>query len=112
MLKQVGGWGLEERDPGTPTTWRPRFGVSKDEIPATRRPPATEAAQAAPGSDVFALCALHDEGQALVSTPDNDGAFKNRVPKGGTRIERWNGRPACGCETPQAPPWLPTFEPP
>jgi hypothetical protein len=76
------------------------------------RPPATDAAQAAPGFGVFAFYALHDEGQALESTPDDDGAFKNRVPKGGTRIERWNGRPACGCEMPHAPPWLPTFEPP
>ena len=40
------------------------------------------------------------------------GAFKNKTPSGGTRIERWNGRPACCSGTPQAPPWLPTFDPP
>jgi hypothetical protein len=51
-------------------------------------------------------------GQALESTPGGPGAFKNKAPKGGTRIERWNGRPACGSGIPQAPPWFPTFDPP
>src|SRR5207302_4991216 len=44
-------------------------------------------------------------------TYDPVGTLRNTAPRGGTRSERWNGRPACSPGMPQAPPWLPAFEP-
>ena len=35
------------------------------------------------------------------------GVFRNRTPSGGSRSERWKGRPACGSGRAQTPPSLP-----
>ena len=88
--------------------------AAKDRVPG-RSSPWTTSSESDRGRDPTLSDRARTRGRPAVDSVTRHepaGVFRKRTPSGGSRSDRWNGRPAWGSGTAQTPPWLPTFEPP